>query len=683
MPVQPTYPGVYIEELPSGVRTITGVATSITAFVGYTARGLDNKAERVLSFADFERKFGGLAADSVLSYAVQHFYDNGGSEAWVVRIPKDGADVAKVDVEDAISGVSNVVLNFVGLSAGTIGNHTIIDIDFDGIDPADTDLFNLTISNTKSGEVETFRGVSIDKEEGNYVKLVVNDPDTGSRLVSVDVQGATPNRPVQTGTVGGDIDTSAPPFNIASGISDKNYNIKLNIDFPSSSLSAINDLKVVVIKKGDPLPKSIISLCKAFSSAASEALAQTHTGARIQCVPSYNGKGLRFYAEFDQLEHPNTYDATVTPAAGDSAGDDSSVLQALELDNATLTSDLSLLGVNVSHYALGATGSDRGQVDVQVGTEGSGLPTAAQIIGKEVDSSGIYALDKVDLFNILCLPDATRPLAGTSDQPDFSDTEINNIYSKAMTYCLDRRAMLIVDPAPDVDDLDSATAWISTRLAAGDKNGAAYFPRLRMADPLNEFKLRTFAPSGAVAGLYARTDTERGVWKAPAGTEARLVGVSGPVYKLTDDENGVLNPLGLNCFRNFPVYGNVAWGARTLVGADAMASEWKYIPVRRLALYIEESLYRGTKWVVFEPNDEPLWAQIRLNVGAFMHNLFRQGAFQGSTPREAYLVKCDKETTTQNDIDLGIVNILVGFAPLKPAEFVIIKIQQLAGQIEA
>jgi hypothetical protein len=131
-----------------------------------------------------------------------------------------------------------------------------------------------------------------------------------------------------------------------------------------------------------------------------------------------------------------------------------------------------------------------------------------------------------------------------------------------------------------------------------------------------------------------------------------------------------------------PPAGRIVWGSRTLKGNDQLASQWKYVPIRRLALYIEESLYRGTKWVVFEPNDQPLWAQIRLNVGSFMHNLFRQGAFQGSTPREAYLVKVDKETTTQNDIDLGIVNIVVGFAPLKPAEFVILKIQQLAGQLE-
>ena len=151
---------------------------------------------------------------------------------------------------------------------------------------------------------------------------------------------------------------------------------------------------------------------------------------------------------------------------------------------------------------------------------------------------------------------------------------------------------------------------------------------------------------------------------------------------LTDSENGELNQLGINCLRAMPAAGRVVWGSRTREGDDRLASEWKYIPVRRTALFIEESLYRGLQWVVFEPNDEPLWAQIRLNVGAFMQSLFRQGAFQGTTPREAYFVKCDKETTTQDDINKGIVNIVVGFAPLKPAEFVVIKLQQMAGQIQ-
>ena len=176
------------------------------------------------------------------------------------------------------------------------------------------------------------------------------------------------------------------------------------------------------------------------------------------------------------------------------------------------------------------------------------------------------------------------------------------------------------------------------------------------------------------------------MWKAPAGIEASLRGVlglsvAGLPGTLTDSENGALNPLGVNCLRSFPNIGHVVWGARTLEGSDILASQWKYVPVRRLALYIEESLFRGTQWVVFEPNDEPLWAQIRLNIGAFMQNLFRQGAFQGKSPRDAYFVKCDNETTTQTDINSGIVNIIVGFAPLKPAEFVVIKLQQMAGNI--
>src|SRR5262249_25022931 len=223
--------------------------------------------------------------------------------------------------------------------------------------------------------------------------------------------------------------------------------------------------------------------------------------------------------------------------------------------------------------------------------------------------------------------------------------------------------------------------WLDQNATLRSRNAATYFPRVDIADPLNNFQLRASAPSGTVAGIYARTDVARGVWKAPAGTETTLSGVQALEYRLIDGENGVLNPLAINCLRSFPVYGNICWGARTLNGADQIEDEYKYIPVRRMALYLEESLYRGLKWVVFEPNDEPLWAQIRLNVRAFMQNLFRQGAFQGKTPAEAYFVKCDKETTTQNDINLGIVNIVVGFAPLKPAEFVVIKIQQMAGQI--
>ena len=295
--------------------------------------------------------------------------------------------------------------------------------------------------------------------------------------------------------------------------------------------------------------------------------------------------------------------------------------------------------------------------------------------GEEDKKTGLYALLQTDIFNLLVLP----PLA--------ADAGISGgILGKALKLCVDKRAMLIVDPPVSWKSLEiAANAAGDNKPApiAGDeasKNAAIYFPRIKAFD--RNGSITEFPPSGTIAGVYARTDVQRGVWKAPAGTDASLSGVVELTVPLTDLENGRLNPLGVNCLRRFPVFGSVVWGARTMRGADTAADQWKYVPVRRLALFIEESLYRGTKWVVFEPNDEPLWSQIRLNIGAFMNNLFRQGAFQGKSPKDAYFVKCDKESTTQNDINLGIVNIIVGFAPLKPAEFVIVKIQQMAGQVE-
>jgi phage tail sheath protein FI len=294
--------------------------------------------------------------------------------------------------------------------------------------------------------------------------------------------------------------------------------------------------------------------------------------------------------------------------------------------------------------------------------------------GLENAKRGIYALRKADLFNLLCIP------------PYDADNNAGSaVIAEATSYCKRRRAMMIVDPPSgwnDKDDPQNANTGLDNYITNKISYAAIYFPRLRQPNPLRDNQVEDFAPCGAVAGVMARTDAERGVWKAPAGTAANLVGVPQLSVPLTDAENGELNPLGINCLRNLTPFGRVVWGSRTLEGDDRLASEWKYVPVRRTALFIEESLYRGLHWVVFEPNDEPLWAQIRLNVGAFMHNLFRQGAFQGQTPKDAYFVKCDKETTTQNDINLGVVNIIVGCAPLTPAEFVVIKLQQMAGQIQ-
>jgi phage tail sheath protein FI len=295
--------------------------------------------------------------------------------------------------------------------------------------------------------------------------------------------------------------------------------------------------------------------------------------------------------------------------------------------------------------------------------------TANDYTTSQVNKTGIYALEDADIFNILCIP------------PFAPDTDTSSaVWTAAATYCEARRAMLIVDPPSGWGTVAQAISGIDTGVGTVSKNAAIFFPRLRQPNPLRENQIESFAPCGAVAGVMARTDASRGVWKAAAGLEATLRGVPGLTLPLTDAENGQLNPLGINCLRTRPPAGRVIWGSRTFQGDDRFASEWKYIAVRRTALSIEESLYRGLQWVVFEPNDEPLWAQIRLNVGSFMNGMFRQGAFQGASASEAYFVKCDSETTTQADIDRGYVNISVGFAPLKPAEFVIIQLQQIAGE---
>jgi phage tail sheath protein FI len=696
MAIALTYPGVYIEELPSPVHTINGVATSITGFVGYTARGIDNRAERILSFSDYERQFGGIDPQSEVSYAVQQFFANGGAQAYVVRVPHTGAVAASVTF-------SNLV--FTALSSGSWANgNLLVDVDYNGVDQSTTtgeaSAFNLTITNLVDGTVETFPSVSLNFNKSSYVLPVVNDPDTGSQLVKVAIAtawGSSPSTtpPAQTGLVGAPIPLTTVSgtkvlasvnsalggsFTATTVSANEDFGISLTTTHPAPPLSPL-PIDVKVFGRNGTIPQTVAGLAAQLQQTINAALAIKWPGAQISCsavTPSGGtDQAIRIVGTFPGANGQiGNNDAVIAIAAPSSASGLSDAAAVLGIGaGATLTSS------NVAHYTTGTGNTFGSQTATTTGTDGSALPGTTQLIGDQLAFTGIYALLKVDLFNLLSIPDATRAAAGDPNALD-SNVDPNSIYSAAATLCEQRRAMLLIDPPPPVRNVAAAVDWKTLQLAVRSPNGAAYFPRLRLPDPANDFELRTFAPSGVVAGLYARIDGLRGVWKAPAGTEAPLTGVQGVVYKLSDPENGVLNPLGLNCFRIFPIYGAVSWGARTLVGSDAETSQWKYVPVRRLALYIEESLYRGTKWAVFEPNDEPLWAQLRLNIGAFMHNLFRQGAFQGSSPSTAYLVKCDKDTTTQNDIDAGVVNVLVGFAPLKPAEFVVIMIQQLAGQLQ-
>lgn len=284
-------------------------------------------------------------------------------------------------------------------------------------------------------------------------------------------------------------------------------------------------------------------------------------------------------------------------------------------------------------------------------------------------------LDKVPVFNLMILPGIDR----------------KSILDLALVYCERKHAFLIMDAPPLVDSAngngitaDELEQLMKDNLIAKHINGAIYYPELRSTHPITGGRL-DLPPSGSVAGVFARTDTQFGVWKAPAGIETTIRGITGVVEpgRLTDKWHGKLNEAGVNALRSFPGIGTVVFGARTLESANKAQEQWKYVPVRRMALFIEQTLLANLTWVVFRPNDEPLWAAIRASITGFMMSLFRQGAFQGDTPSKAFQVKVDSETTTQTDINLGRVNIVVAFAPLKPAEFVIIKIAQLAGQAES
>lgn len=510
MPINPTYPGVYIEELENPVKTIVGVSTSITAFVGRALSGPVNNPILIHSFGEFESIFGGLWKKSTMSYAVYQYFLNGGHDAIIVRVVN--SDAVKNTFTRA--GGPSFEAAYEGAWANEYSLTIDHNVDTEQDDPVSPHLFNLKVLDGNGVPVEEFLNVSHKEDYKRYIVNVLNDE---SDYVKV--------------------------------------------------------------------PPSMEAAVKAARPSA------------------------------------DTYSGTT--------GDDGS-----DIDNSNLK-------------------------------------------GSPASKTGVHALDKADIFNLLCIP-APDP-DGASEG---ADQYYSSVYTEAATYCKDRRAMLLVDPPNNWNSPSDAVSGIESLGLSRTEYAAIYYPRIKAPDPKEEDRYRVFAPCGVIAGIIAKTDAQRGVWKAPAGIDAILTGVPELEYRMTDDENGTLNPLGINCLRVMPATGRVVWGARTMKGADRLANQWKYLPVRRTALYIEESLYRGTQWAVFEPNDEPLWSQIRLNVGAFMHDLFRKGAFQGSTPKEAYLVKCDKETTTQYDIDRGIVNIVVGFAPLKPAEFVMIKIQQLAGQPE-
>ena len=808
--VQVSYPGVYIQEKSSGVRTITGVATSIAAFFGRSAKGPLNKAVRCLSFADFVRGFGSPHPQSDLTTSVRQFFSNGGTDCYVVRLAH-GAKRAGIDLQ---SWANTFVLRATAKMDGVWANGVRLEVDYGTPNPGET--FNLRVVQEEAGQAvltELHQNLTMDPASSRFAPPFVTQ---SSQLIDLLLAGALN---LNTGSFSGFSEARRPLGTDLAGIQaalgalinfgNPNGSRRFDVSVDGSAYVTVdlttwnvNDAAVVAVSDletqlTDRINQALASLVPAptvdvsFDAAAAgtrylritanngdratvrarRAAANDLAAALLLGVdqggvelarrsdfrPAPTGTVLRVedgtgaLAPLDglaalQQQHllsikvdaqtiplnaaPNNI---VTTAAADpfskdglpgasASGHSDGIREKLRIIAQAISNDPTLayraevqgsqlvilarsgtinqqptvslqfagtapaaavtainagLTKNTRQYTLGP-GNNSTFVNfdalTQTGDDGT-APDFADYVGNPVDQTGFNALDPVDLFNLMILP----------PDRDLTDAQRQQLWGPASIYCQSRRAFLLIDPPDGWTTTDGRAAIVQNSSQANDLRAlvvkdysAVFYPKIKYND---RGVLRTIGPTGALAGLLARTDASRGVWKAPAGTEADLRGISGFEVKLTDLENGVLNKLGVNCLRSFPS-GFVSWGARTLDGSDDLSSEWKYIPIRRLALFLEESLYRGTQWAVFEPNDEPLWARIRLNVGVFMNGLFRQGAFQGSTPDQAYYVKCDAETTTQADRNLGIVNIEVGFAPLKPAEFVIITIQQIAGDLQ-
>lgn len=565
MAVTTSYPGVYIQELPSLVHAITPAPTSVAVFVGYTHPFATPPANyltaiQLFSFADYQANFGGFFYSPWLpdyvGQAVYQFFLNGGQTCYVVGLPAKEYYENGQPIPPSLGPVEVTPANVT--IAGGAGRIT-----FTATQPAGTPGMAVTPSSAAAPAVGIQMQVAISNVQSSTPS---NTNDTADIVISY---GSTVEtyRKVPISQL---VPTSAPQ--------------------PPSPLQ---NSGLVTVSVSDPPP----------------------------------------------TEYPTTG----------------------------------------SPYSL--------VYEVP--------PSEGWTVINPLDFAPVFAdnasLDKVSVFNLLATPGITT----------------SSVTSEAVAYCERKRAFYIMDtpspsqPPPPLTTPPTAPAppqpnptWNVNSLVGNASailpdnlpvsiNAAVYYPWLVTTDPVTGAP-STAPPSGFVAGMYGQEDSARGVWKSPAGIETSLLGTTGvdPNGLMNDPQQGVLNQNALDCIRQFPGIGTVIFGARTTAGANANTSQqqWRYVAVRRTALFIEQTLYANLTWAVFEGNSTPLWNALTQEVTAFMLSLFRQGAFAGNTPSQAFFVQCDATTTTPADVANGIVNILVGFAPLVPAEFVVVQISQLAGQ---
>lgn len=638
---QVNYPGVYVEEVPSGVRPIAAASTAIAAFIGVAEKGSLGEAVNVFNFTEYQNRYGGFLANSFLSHAVYQFFNNGGAQCYIVRVAGANTATANLVLNDRASTGSQPSLTVAASSPGIWGNRLAVVITNGANDPGNE--FNLSVFYQDAlTPLETFTNLSMAPTAANFVESVT----ASSKYIRVTVNAGNSN--AQAGSSRG---AAAPqPLNVP----DKTrFRININgdgyqeVDLQNAGdLSSANNIAAAI-------QTTVRGLTKLRSS--------TNQAAFNNFTCQVDNGVLLLTSGMAGLS------SSVHVAPASNSNQDASGLLGL----GPLNGGIETLGAAVTrprnnppgtppanYYLVGDHDPSAAEVaSVQAGSDGDAITTDQPYI------AAFGALDDKDDVSLLAVPGI-----GSAE-----------IVGAGMNYCANRSlsdCFFIGDMSQDDDTIEEAKAF---RDAITPKNsyGAIYMPWVRMLDPAGQSSEPILVPpSGFVAGLYARTDARRGVWKAPAGAGVALGGSVGLAVNFTDTHQGNLNPLHVNVIRQFAGSGIVVWGARTTT-ADP---EWTYVPVRRMAIFLRVSIYRGIQWAVFEPNDEDLWASLRLNIGSFMMTLFRQGAFQGATPSQAFFVKCDNETTTQDDINLGIVNVLVGFAPLKPAEFVVVKISQQVGQ---
>ena len=804
MAAQLTYPGVYVQEEPSGAQAVAAASTSTALFVGMANRGTFGTPFRVLSLIAYEREFGATSPGE-LADQVRQFYVNGGTEAWIMRIA-NGAAAAAVTLRNEQNDANALILT--ARDVGAAGNSIRAEVDYDTADPDRT--FNLILyRNTlladgtfRRDNIESYNALSMDPGAARYAPNIVtgvstlvnladpaptavnagasvgglvylaapagaalasvqalrtatansfrvaigNNPpvtavlpanptlaDIGTAIVNayqaipivvtatatfvalpgntgrvlqitstsgavtispaasndiavalmlgtanggVELDSSTPRRPAPTGitsrlgTIAGAPD--AGWLAAVTGLGNENRNQIATFTLTDPSNPAGDHAAQPIVLSGaaaDPIFRnaapaagapigSLTNIRTALGEIAASIAANTgnrwtarRAGLRIIVAPTFGGSDVgmdsRLTTTVFNIGQNLATRIFRIPANGDGAS-------------------------NVRAFSLGRTGAlppaGLKQVNAPADTGSDG--TMPQLVDYQAAFATIDV--QLDSFNIMVLPRAEGQ----------TNANRRGLWGIASALAAKKRAMLLVDPEDNWATIPAAETGVANlKVGVETRNAAIYWPRLTIPDA-NVPAGRNVDPSGSIAGLWARTDARFGVWTAPAGIEATVRGIVGLQRNMSDDENGVLNPKALNAIRLFPS-GAVAWGARTMIGSDDTGNiDDKYIPVRRTMLFIEESLYRGLKFAVFRPNAEPLWASIRLAAGSFMNSLMRQGAFASRNKLEAYFVLCDATTTTATDINLGIVNVIVGFAPLKPAEFVVLTVKQIAGQVE-